>query len=80
MDDIFKNIQDNEDDIELADEAMRNTYSFIMNGYDWDSLPEAFWMLGDPESKQAKKDLIEYFTETEEYEKCAKLVKLIKKK
>ena len=37
MDDLFKNIQDNEDDIELADEAMRNTYSFIMNGYDWDS-------------------------------------------
>tara|TARA_R100000458_G_C8274655_1_gene249663 strand:- start:1728 stop:1970 length:243 start_codon:yes stop_codon:yes gene_type:complete len=80
MDDLFKNIQDNEDDIELADEAMRNTYSFIMNGYDWDSLPEAFWMLDDPESKQAIKDLIEYFTETEEYEKCAKLVKLIKKK
>ena len=80
MDDLFKNIQDSEDDIELADEAMRNTYDFVIGGYDWDSLPEAFWMLGDPEGKQAIKDLIEYFTDTEEYEKCAELVKLIKKK
>ena len=80
MDDFFKDIQDNEADQELADEAMRNTYDFVMGGYDWDKLPEAFWMLGDPEGKQAIRDLIDYFTSTEEYEKCAKLVKLIKKK
>lgn len=80
MDELFNNIQENEADQELADEAMRNTYDFIMGGYDWESLPEAFWMLGDPESKQALKHLIEYFEETEEYEKCGKLVKLLKKK
>ena len=80
MDDFFKDIQDNEADQELADEAMRITYDFVMGGYDWDKLPEAFWMLGDPEGKQAIRDLIDYFTSTEEYEKCAKLVKLIKKK
>ncbi len=78
MDDLYKQIQDNEEDIELADEAMRNTYDFIIGGYDWDSLPETFWMLGDPESNDAINDLISYFEETEEYEKCAKLVKLIK--
>ncbi len=80
MEDFFKNIQNEEEDIELADEAMRNTYKFVMDGCDWDKLPEAFWMLGDPESKEAIKDLIEYFTGTEEYEKCAKLVKVLKKK
>ena len=79
MDDLFKNIQEQEGDQELADEAMRNTYDFVMSGYDWDELPEAFWMLGNPEGKQAINDLIEYFTETEEYEKCAELVKVLKK-
>ena len=81
MEDIYKDIQDQEADWELADEAMRNTYEFIMDGYNWDKLPEAFWMLGNPEGKQAIKDLIRYFeTETEEYEKCAELVKILKKK
>ena len=78
MDEIF-NIRQQEDDQELADEAMRNTYGFVMGGYDWEKLPDSFWMLGAPESKQAINDLIEYFTSTEEYEKCAKLVKVLKK-
>ncbi len=80
MDDFYKDIENNELDQELADEAMRNTYDFVIGGYDWDSLPETFWMLGDPEGRDAINQLIEYFTDTEEYEKCAKLVKLIKKK
>ena len=78
MDDLYKHIDEQEADQELADEAMRNTYDFIVGGYDWDSLPETFWMLGDPESNEAIHHLISYFEETEEYEKCAKLVKLIK--
>jgi len=80
MEDFYNEIENNELDQELADEAMRNTYDFVMGGYDWDSLPETFWMLGEPESSEAINQLIEYFTETEEYEKCAKLVKLLKKK
>ena len=80
MDDFYKDIENNELDQELADEAMRNTYDFVIGGYDWDSLPETFWMLGDPEGPEAIEQLIEYFIETEEYEKCAKLDKLIKKK
>jgi len=77
MDELF-NIRQQEDDHELADEAMRNTYKFIMGGYDWDGLPESFWMLGDPDGKQAIKDLMEYFISTEEYEKCAKLKEELK--
>ncbi len=80
MEEYFNNLQDQEGDQELADEAMRNTYKFVMGGYDWDKLPESFWMLGDPESKKAIKDLIDYFVSTEEYEKCAKLVKELDRK
>ena len=79
MDELF-NIKQDEEDQELADIAMRNTYKFIMSGYDWERLPEAFWMLGDPEGKEAIKDLIEYFISTEEYEKCSKLTKILNKK
>ena len=80
MEDFYKDMENNELDQELADEAMRNTYVFIIKGYDWDSLPEAYWMLDDPEGKEAINSLIDYFTGTEEYEKCAKLVKLLRKK
>tara|TARA_R100000008_G_scaffold70556_1_gene48177 strand:+ start:1300 stop:1542 length:243 start_codon:yes stop_codon:yes gene_type:complete len=76
----FLNLKNQEGDWELADEAMRNTYEFITNGYKWDDLPEAFWMLGDPEGKQAIKDLIQYFEETEEYEKCSELMGILKEK
>ena len=79
MDDLFKHIYEQEEDQLLADEAMRNTYDFVIGGYNWEKLPEAFWMLGDPESNEAIKDLIAYFEEMEEYEKCSKLVKVLKK-
>jgi len=79
MDELF-NIGQQEEDQELADEAMRNTYRFVLSGYDWDKLPEAFWMLGNPEGKQAIKDLMDYFISTEEYEKCAKLKKILDSK
>ena len=39
MDELF-NIGQQEEDQELADEAMRNTYRFVLSGYDWDKLPE----------------------------------------
>jgi len=79
MDELF-NIKQDEEDQELADEAMRNTYKFIMSGCDWERLPEEFWMLGDPEGKQAIKDLMSYFISTEEYEKCSKLKKILETK
>ena len=69
----FYNLKDQEDEWELADEAMRNTYDFVIGGYSWNNIPEAFWMLDKPKSKQAIKHLIEYFEETEEYEKCSHL-------
>ena len=49
----------------------------IIGGCDWDKLPDAFWMLGDPESKLAITDLMDYFISTEEYEKCATLKKIL---
>ena len=80
MEEFYKHMKDDEADEELADEALRNTYDFVIGGYDWENLPETYWMLDNPESKDVLKQLVNYFTETEEYEKCAKLVKLIKKK
>jgi len=79
MDELF-NIRQQEEDQELADEAMRNTYRFILSGCNWDKLPEAFWMLGDPEGKQAIIDLMDYFISTEEYEKCSKLKNILESK
>ena len=80
MEEFYKHMRDDEADQEWADEAMRNTYDFVIGGYDWESLPETYWMLDEPESKYVLRQLIDYFTETEEYEKCAKLVKLFKRK
>jgi len=79
MDELF-NIRQQEDDQELADEAMRNTYRFILSGYNWDKLPESLWMLGNPEGKQAIKDLMDYFISTEEYEKCSELKNILELK
>ncbi len=80
MDDLYKDIEDQEADYEMADEAMRNTYRFVMSGYKWDDLPECFWLLEDPEGTQAIESLITFFEETEEYEKCAKLIEVLKKR
>ncbi len=79
MDRLF-NLKQDEDDHELADEAMRNTYKFIMSGCNWNKLPHSFWMLDDPEGDQAIEELMDYFISTEEYEKCAKLKKVLETK
>ena len=77
------------EDIELYERAMRNAYQIITKRktlddiyYDLeegkiDTLPLPF----DPINEDGRSDdvidvVIEYFTSTEEYEKCAELVKI----
>ena len=77
------------EDIELYERAMRNAYQIITKRktlddiyYDLeegkiDTLPLPF----DPLNEDGRSDdvidvVIEYFTSTEEYEKCAELVKI----
>ena len=77
------------EDMELYERAMRNAYSIITKRktlddiyYDLekdiiDDLPLPF----DPMEEDGRSDdiidiVIEYFTSTEEYEKCAELVKI----
>ena len=79
MDEFF-NTKPLGEDYELADAAMRNTYKFIISGCNWDKLPHSFWMLDDPEGDKAIKELMDYFITTEEYEKCAKLKKILETK
>ena len=80
------------EDIELYERAMRNAYQIITKRktlddiyYDLeegkiDTLPLPF----DPLNEDGRSDdvidvVIEYFTSTEEYEKCAELVKIKEK-
>jgi len=65
---------DNDD--ELLAVAMDNTYEYLMSDLERQYLPAGTWMLRKPRKIATLDQLIEYFTETEEYEKCAELVKI----
>jgi len=65
----------NNDD-ELLEAAISNTYEYLVSDIDKIDLPAGTWMLRRPRRVATINQLIEYFTETEEYEKCAELVKI----
>ena len=86
-DDLENYFYNNEDpDLELlTDEqretirkqSMENTYTLILNNYDFAVFPnKLFWLLTDFDELSVFDVLIDYFIETEEYEKCARLVEL----
>jgi len=64
------------DEDELIAAAMDNTYEYLMSDIARIDLPEGTWMLRKPRKISTLDQLIDYFTETEEYEKCAELVKI----
>ena len=61
-------------DEELVAAAMDNTYEYLISDIERHELPAGTWMLRKPRKISTLDKLIEYFTETEEYEKCAELV------
>lgn len=64
------------DDETLLATAMENTYEYLLSDIEKYELPEGTWMLSKPKKVATLDQLIDYFTETEEYEKCAELVKI----
>lgn len=64
------------DDEDLLAAAMSNTYEYLVSDIDHIDLPAGTWMLRRPRRVVTIDQLIDYFTATEEYEKCAELVKI----
>ena len=73
--DYFEKAND-ADNEELLAAAANNTYEYLVSDFDRADLPAGTWMLRKPRKISTLDQLIEYFTETEEYEKCAELVKI----
>jgi|TARA_R110002020_G_scaffold189618_2_gene388868 hypothetical protein len=67
-------------DQEILDEAMRNAYAILTGKFTFENLMDLADEVALPFNIEKEKPdydaMIEYFIETEEYEKCAKLVKL----
>jgi len=70
-------------DYEILDEAMNNAYEIIVNHKTFDTIIDETGECSLPfDIREEEPDLtgmIEYFIETEEYEKCAVLQKIINK-
>ena len=64
------------DEEDLISAAVNNTYEYLVSDIERQHLPAGTWMLRKPRKIATLDQLIEYFTETEEYEKCAELVKI----
>ena len=67
---------DIDSDDELLAIAMDNTYEYLVSDIARIDLPAGTWMLRKPRKIHTLDQLISYYTETEEYEKCAELVKI----
>ena len=75
-------------DIEILDVSMNNAYRILTKKSTFDQLfpsddeEDGFWMpyrnFNNP-SKEEIDNVIDYFIETEEYEKCAELTKIKEK-
>ena len=81
------------EDLEMYEQAMENAYDLITkrkslddiyDSFEKDGTIEEFYLPFDPLSEDGRTAdiidvVIEYFTSTEEYEKCAELVKIKEK-
>jgi|2_EtaG_2_1085320.scaffolds.fasta_scaffold47220_2 hypothetical protein len=67
-----------EEKYRVIDESMNNSYELLVNDFSWEVLPirEEYWILEDLDDPETIDKLIDYFISTEEYEKCARLVKI----
>tara|TARA_R110000824_G_scaffold229769_1_gene417405 strand:+ start:127 stop:492 length:366 start_codon:yes stop_codon:yes gene_type:complete len=61
-------------------QSMENTYTLVINNYDFDIFPDRlFWLLTDFDDLTIFDVLMEYYIDTEEYEKCA-VLKIVKER
>jgi|TARA_R110001592_G_scaffold356878_1_gene659349 hypothetical protein len=69
---------DSDEDLELLEAAMNNTYEYLISEIDIQDLPSGTWMLKQPGRVSTINEVIEYFqhADREEYEKCAELIKI----
>tara|TARA_R100001377_G_C3167767_1_gene101915 strand:+ start:686 stop:940 length:255 start_codon:yes stop_codon:yes gene_type:complete len=74
--DYTENFDSFKDEDELLDAAISNTYEYLVSDLDIQELPAGTWMLKQPKRVKTIDQLIKHFTSTEEYEKCAELVKI----
>lgn len=68
-------------ELEMLDEANRNSYAILTGGISMDRVTEEeFMLVHNPFSpdKEELSGIMDYFIETEEYEKCAVIRDLIK--
>ena len=72
----YMEANESQNDDELLAAAISNTYEYLVSDIETIDLPAGTWMLRRPRRVATIDQLIEYFTETEEYEKCAELVKI----
>ena len=72
---------DTEEKYKIIEESMNNSYELLVNDFSWEVLPirEEYWILEDLDDPETIDKLIDYFISTEEYEKCARLVKIKEK-
>ena len=76
FDDYTDNFDSFNDEDELLQAAISNTYEYLISDLDIQELPAGTWMLKQPRRVATIDQLIDYFTKTEEYEKCAEFVKI----
>jgi len=74
--DDYLDLDNSKEDDELLEAAISNTYEYLISDIERTDLPAGTWMLRRPRRVSTINQLIDYFTETEEYEKCAELVKI----
>tara|TARA_B110000858_G_scaffold22248_1_gene22469 strand:- start:21 stop:272 length:252 start_codon:yes stop_codon:yes gene_type:complete len=74
--DEYMERDESRNDDELLEAAISNTYEYLVSDLEREELPAGTWMLRRPRRVATIDQLIEYFTGTEEYEKCAELVKI----
>jgi hypothetical protein len=72
---------------ELTDEeilaiSMDNTYKLILNEYDDNTMDEmgGYWLLKNAKSISALKNVISYYEEVENFERCAELFEVLNKR
>jgi len=72
---------------ELSDEeilaiSMDNTYRLIVSDYDYKAMDDSggYWLLKNADSLSALKNVISYYEEMEDFERCAELFEILKKR
>ena len=69
-------------DQEILAISMDNTYKLILNEYNYEEMDEGggYWLLKNAKSISALKNVISYYEEVENFERCAELFEVLNKR